>query len=55
MHNETITRQGKTYCYDPESDVYRAEPQSLSHWDAFGWIYVTLVLAVTCYGVEYWA
>jgi hypothetical protein len=54
MHKETITRDSKTYHYDSESDVYRAEPQSLSHWDAFGWIYVTLVLAVTCYCVELW-
>jgi hypothetical protein len=53
MHNETITRDSITYRYDPESDVYRAEPQSLSHWDSSGWIYVTLVLAVVCYWVEY--
>lgn len=52
--NETVTRNGRIYHYDPDADVYYSGHQPQGHWDAFGWIYAVLVLAVICYCVEYW-
>ena len=46
MYNETIERNGKTYHYDPDHDVYycRYTNKDLSHFDQFGWIYLIVML-----------
>lgn len=48
-YNETITRQGKTYHYDPDHDCYycRYDSADLSHFDQFGWLYLIVILTAT--------
>jgi hypothetical protein len=47
-YNETITRNGKIYHYDPDRDIYYAyqEESTISRWS---WVIVGSVLAVTCW------
>ncbi len=51
-HNLIITARGQ-YSYDADFDVYRRvpEPRDLSHFEQFGWIYVTLLLTALCFFV----
>ena len=51
-YNETITRNGKIYHYDPDMDVYYSR-HSASTVSKYAWIYVTLVLCAIAYYVEY--
>ncbi len=46
------TTRGR-YEYDRDFDVYRRqpEPRDLSHFEQFGWIYVTLALTALCFFV----
>jgi hypothetical protein len=55
LYNETITRNGRIYRYDPDYDCYYrvCNPRDLTHWNQFGWIYVVAVLSAVCYYVEY--
>jgi len=55
-YNETITRNGQTYRYDPDYDCYYRVNTSadVSHINQFGWIYVTALLCAIAYYVEYW-
>ena len=48
LYNETVTRNGRVYHYDPDSDCYYAyqEESTLSKWS---WVIVVAVLAVVCY------
>jgi len=52
LYNETVTRNGKIYHYDPDRDCYYAyaEESTLSR---YAWIWVTVLLAAVCYYVEY--
>jgi hypothetical protein len=52
LYNETVTRNGKIYHYDPDRDIYYAyaEESTLSR---YAWIWVTVLLAAVCYYVEY--
>ena len=54
-YNELIERRGKQYRYDPDYDCfYRVHDTSdLTHWQAFGWIYVTSVLCAIAFYVEF--
>jgi hypothetical protein len=52
-YNETVTRQGRIYQYDPDQDVFRAEPQ-LSRWDSYGWLAVILALGTVALYFEFW-
>jgi hypothetical protein len=47
-YNETVTRNGKIYHYDPDRDIYYAytEESPASRWS---WLIVGGVLAVMCY------
>jgi len=47
-YNETITRNGKIYHYDPDRDIYYAyhEESPASCWS---WLIVGSVLAVMCW------
>ena len=52
-----ITRNGHTYRYDPDYDCYyrvfsRAEYDSLSHGEKYGWLYVCVgALVITLIGM----
>jgi hypothetical protein len=52
LYNETITRQGKIYHYDPDRDIYYAytEESTLSQ---YAWIWVTVLMAAVCYYLEF--
>ena len=54
LYNETIERMGKTYHYDPDRDIYYAytEESTISKWS---WVILVIVLAISCYLVEYHA
>jgi hypothetical protein len=53
-YNEIITRNGKTYHYDPDQDIYYCYKHGeVNHWDAWAWVFVVVVLAAVCYYVEY--
>jgi hypothetical protein len=53
LYEKTIEVDGVVYNYDPDQDIYYRRYQASGHWDQFGWIYITAVLAVICYCVEY--
>jgi hypothetical protein len=46
-YNETVTRNGKTYHYDPDHDIYycRYSTGDMSHFDRYAWIYLIFMLA----------
>jgi hypothetical protein len=46
LYNETITRKGKTYHYDPDHDIYycRYGSSDMSHFDQYAWIYLIIML-----------
>jgi hypothetical protein len=48
LYNETVTRNGRIYHYDPDRDIYYAYQQesTISKW---AWIWVIAVLTVVCY------
>jgi hypothetical protein len=50
LYNETITRKGKTYHYDPDMDCRYSDESTLSK---YAWIYVTVVLSAICYYLEF--
>jgi hypothetical protein len=51
-HSLIVTAKGQ-YKYDPDYDCYYRvyTEQDLTHWNQFGWIYVTLLLAALCWAV----
>jgi hypothetical protein len=50
LYNETITRRGKTYRYDPDADCYYRAPVKLSKFDRYAWLAVIAILsAITIY------
>ena len=55
LYEKTILVDGITYYYNPDYDCYyrRYTRADLGHWDTYGWIYVTVVLCVISYYVEY--
>lgn len=53
LYNETVTRQGKTYHYDPDMDIYSCRYTHESTLSKSAWIYVTLVLCAIAYYMEY--
>jgi len=52
LYNETVTRNGRVYHYDPDQDIYYAytEESPISKW---AWVLVIVVLALGCLSVEY--
>ena len=53
LYNETITRNGKIYHYDPDSDVYYSRSAPMSTWDQWSPVIVLIVLGAIAYYVEY--
>ena len=52
LYNETITRNGKTYHYDPDHDVYHSRNTDESVFSQWSWILVVIVLAAICYWLD---
>ena len=53
-YNETITRNGRVYHYDPDADCYYARNSTESTVSRYAWIPTVTVLAAIAYYVEYW-
>jgi hypothetical protein len=49
LYNQTVVRNGKTYHYDPDHDIYYSRSSDESLFSKWAWIPVTLALAVVCY------
>jgi len=45
LYNETIIRNGKTYHYDPDHDIYHCRNTPMNTFDRYGWILVIVLLA----------
>ena len=52
LYNETITRNGREYHYNPDRDIYYAYTEETAISKS-AWIVVTLVLCAIAYYVEY--
>ena len=52
LYNETITRGGKTYHYDPDHDVYYSRNTDESVFSQWSWILVVIVLATICWWLD---
>ena len=44
LYNETIERNGKTYHYDPDQDIYYCRYDPMSTFDKYGWIVMIVML-----------
>jgi hypothetical protein len=53
LYNETIVRNGKTYHYDPDMDVYYCRYDNESNISKYAWIACVVVLAAIAYWVEF--
>ena len=53
LYNETVTRNGRVYHYDPDHDVYYSRSIDESVFSQWAWVYVVVVLGAICYYVEY--
>jgi hypothetical protein len=52
-YNETITRNGKIYHYDPDTDIYYCRSAAMSTWDKWSPIVAIVVLGAAAFWVEY--
>jgi hypothetical protein len=53
LYNETIVRNGKTYHYNPDHDIYHPRYTDESVFSQYAWIVLCVILAAVCYWVEY--
>jgi hypothetical protein len=53
LYNETITRNGKIYHYDPDMDVYYCRSSDESTVSKYAWIVLVAILAICAYCIEY--
>lgn len=50
--NDTVVRNGRTFQYDADFDVYRpVNTEPLSLWEQWGWIVVLAVMLVVSIGM----
>jgi hypothetical protein len=52
LYNETVTRNGVVYHYDPDRDIYYRRSGEESILGQWAWIPFSLVLAAVCYLVS---
>jgi hypothetical protein len=52
LYNETVTRNGRVYHYDPDRDIYYAYTEE-STVSRYSWIVLVIVMAAVCYYIEY--
>lgn len=55
QYTQTIDYNGRLYHYDPDFDCFypHVDWDSMSHWDKYGWMYVTVVLCLIAVYIEY--
>ena len=53
LYNETIERNGRTYHYDPDQDIYYCRYGPQSTWDKYSWIVAIVLLSAVCIYVEF--
>ena len=53
LYNETIERNGKTYHYDPDLDIYYCRYEPMSTFDKCAWFVTILILLTTVIVLEY--
>ncbi|CAB4125771.1 hypothetical protein UFOVP181_427 [uncultured Caudovirales phage] len=53
LYERTITVDGKVYHYDPDRDIYYPRPVKMTWADTWGWVIVSVLLAVICFYLEY--
>ena len=53
LYNETITRNGKTYHYDPDMDIYYRRYSDESTASKYAWIVLCVVLGLAAVFLEY--
>jgi hypothetical protein len=53
LYNETVTRNGKTYHYDSDLDIFYARVEEESPASKWAWVLVIVMLALGCFSVEY--
>jgi hypothetical protein len=53
LYNETIERNGKTYHYDPDRDIYYCRYEPMSTFDKYAWIVMIVLLLMICIGLDY--
>jgi hypothetical protein len=44
LYEKTIEIDGKTYCYDPDRDIYYRRYEPMSTFDKYAWIVVSIIL-----------
>jgi hypothetical protein len=54
QYQQTIEYDGRVFYYDPDYDCFYpyVDPSTLSYWDRWGWIWVTIALAIVAYFVS---
>lgn len=52
LYNETVTRNGQVYHYDPDRDIYYRRQGEESIYSQWAWVAVTLLLALISYLVS---
>jgi hypothetical protein len=53
LYNETITRNGKIYHYDPDYDCYYYRGSDESVVSKWAWLVLCVALAIACFCLEY--
>jgi hypothetical protein len=46
LYSETIERNGKTYHYDPDQDIYYCRYEPMSTFDKYAWIVMIVVFSM---------
>jgi hypothetical protein len=54
LYNETVVRNGKTYHYDPDRDIYYPRYAPMSTWDKWSPVIVIIVLSAIAVYVEFY-
>lgn len=50
QYEYTFVYHGSLYTYDPDWDCFHRyySWEELSHWDRWGWLYVSVILTIAC-------
>ena len=54
LYNETVERNGKTYYYDPDRDIYYTRYGPMSTFDKYGWIGIIVMLLAIVIFLEWY-
>jgi hypothetical protein len=53
LYNETVVRNGITYHYDPDRDIYYRRYSDESVFSQWAWLVLVLVLAIAAVWLEH--